>query len=230
MTMRTIYIVEDDEDIRGLVQYALSAAGFTVRGFESGAPFFAALDPDAALPDLLLLDIMLPDEDGLSILKRLRQAATTRKLPVILLTARGSEYDKVRGLNMGADDYVAKPFGVTELIARVNAVLRRVAEPAQETRTLSYGGITLDQDKREVTAAGEAITLTHKEFELLNCLLINKEIVLTREKIMDAVWGYDFQGESRTVDMHIKTLRQKLGPAGEMIRTVRNVGYKIGGA
>jgi len=223
MTMRKIFVVEDDADIRGIVLYALRAAGFDAHGFEKGGELRPALEK--AVPDLLLLDIMLPGEDGLSILKRLRGDMRTRALPVIMLTAKGGEFDKVRGLDLGADDYIAKPFGVMELISRVNAVLRRSGHQAQP---LSYQNITLDNNRRAVTVNAEGVSLTYKEYELLHYLLLNGGLVLSRDKIMEAVWGWEFEGESRTLDMHIRSLRQKLGPAGEHIKTVRNVGYRLG--
>ncbi len=225
--MRRIYICEDDESIRELVLYALKSGGFQGCGFEAGEALFQALEAQDP-PELLLLDIMLPGEDGLSILSRLRRSARFQNLPVILLTAKGSEYDKVKGLDAGADDYIAKPFGVMELMSRINAVLRRASPAAQTGSTLTYKDLTQDDERHEVTAGGERVTLTFKEFELLRYLLLNQRIVLSRDRIMEAVWGYDFEGESRTVDMHIKTLRQKLGAAGAYIVTVRNVGYKIG--
>ena len=221
--MRKICIVEDEADIREIVLYALQAAGFEARGFEKGAEFWPALGK--ALPDLLLLDIMLPGEDGLSILKRLRGDARTRALPVILLTAKGGEFDKVKGLDLGADDYIAKPFGVMELIARVNALLRRTG---QQEGILSHQNIVLDNSRRSVTVDDESVSLTYKEYELLHYLLRNAGLVMSRDKILEAVWGFDFEGESRTLDMHIRSLRQKLGSAGEQIKTVRNVGYKLG--
>ena len=224
--MQTIYLVEDDEDIREIVQYALRSAGFLVAGFENGEDFFAAME--AEIPSLILLDIMLPGDDGLTILKRLRNANQTKKLPIILLTAKGSEFDKVKGLDSGADDYLTKPFGVMELISRINAVLRRSgAEPPQD-KPLDCGSITMDVSRREVSVGGEILSLTFKEYELLYYFMLNKELVLDRSKIMYAVWGYDFEGESRTLDMHIHSLRQKLGVAAGYIKTIRNVGYKLG--
>ncbi|MDR2957545.1 MAG: response regulator transcription factor, partial [Coriobacteriales bacterium] len=178
--------------------------------------------------DLVLLDIMLPENDGLSVLRALRVSPQTKTLPVIMLTAKGSEYDKIKGLDMGADDYLVKPFGVMELISRINAVLRRSSYSLDE-KQLVYQNITLDNARRIVVVDQQNVQLTYKEFELLHYLLLNSELVLTRDLIMEAVWGYDFEGSSRTLDMHIRTLRQKLGPAGEHIKTVRNVGYKIGG-
>ena len=221
--MTNIYIVEDDEDIREIVIYALVSAGFEAKGFETGEEFFAAVEK--APPSLVLLDIMLPGDDGLAILKRLRNVSATEKLPVIMLTAKNSEYDKVRGLDTGADDYISKPFGVMELISRINAVLRRAGP--EHSEVLKSSGLTLDHAKREVRSMGETVELTYKEYELLYYLMLNAGLALSREKIIRAVWGYDFEGESRTVDMHIKTLRQKLGASGSRIKTIRNVGYKL---
>ena len=221
--MPKVFIVEDDEDIREIVIYALVSAGFEAVGFETGDDFFNAIELE--LPSLVLLDIMLPKDDGLTILKRLRSVSKTTKIPVIMLTAKNSEYDKVKGLDMGADDYISKPFGVMELISRVNAVLRRSGSETDEK--MEYSGLSIDHARREVTSVGATVKLTYKEYELLHFLLLNSGLVLSREKIMAAVWGFDFEGESRTVDMHIKTLRQKLGEAGGLIKTVRNVGYKL---
>ena len=226
--MRKVFIVEDDEDIREIVLYSLRSAGFEGMGFEKGEDFFVELAKHK--PALVLLDIMLPGDDGLSILKKLRNATKTKKLPVIMLTAKGSEFDKVKGLDMGADDYIAKPFGVTELISRVNAVLRRYApeETLEPDELFEYESITLDTARRNVSVNGESITLTYKEYELLCFLFRNIGLALERSKIINAVWDYDFEGESRTLDMHIRSLRQKLGAAGEHIKTVRNVGYRLG--
>ena len=221
--MSKIFVVEDDENIREIVVYALNSAGFDTYGFETGEEFLKALD--TGLPSLVLLDIMLPEDDGLTILKRLRGMPKTKQLPVIMLTAKNSEYDKVKGLDLGADDYISKPFGVMELIARVNAVLRRTG--AEQGGELEISGLSLDHARREVFFEGEPVRLTFKEYELLYFLMLNAGLVLSRDKIMESVWGYDFQGESRTVDMHIKTLRQKLGAAGKLIKTVRSVGYKL---
>lgn len=226
--MRTIWIVEDDGNIRDLIAYALRAKGFAAAGFEDGAAFFAELGKSGSLPDLLLLDVMLPGEDGFALLKKLRSGSRTKGLPVIMLTAKGSEYDKVRGLDLGADDYLPKPFGVLELLARIGAVLRRSAEPARTEKRLCYKNISLDDERRLVRVEGEKIALTFKEYELLRHILVNAEKALSRDSILASVWGYDFAGESRTLDMHIKTLRRKLGPAGRHIRTIRNVGYGIG--
>ncbi len=226
--MRTVFLVEDDEDIRELTAYALENAGFTCTGFEDGDSFWEVLLAGASLPDMILLDIMLPGEDGLSILKKLRDHSRYEEIPVIMLTAKSGEADKVRGLNFGADDYIAKPFGVTELIARIHAVLRRAASAGREKGLLTYGNLALDNERHTVTADGEGVALTFLEFELLRYLLLNAGLVLSRDRLMDAVWGYDYKGESRTVDVHVKSLRQKLGTAGENIKTVRNVGYKLG--
>ena len=223
--MSRIHIVEDDENIREIVIYALNSAGFEAFGFETGEEFLTALESGA--PSLVLLDIMLPEVDGLTILKRLRNMPKVKKLPVIMLTAKNSEYDKVKGLDLGADDYISKPFGVMELIARINAVLRR-SGGAGESKRLEVSGLSLDVARREIRVNEEQVKLTFKEYELLHFLMLNVGIVLSREKLLGSVWGYEFEGESRTVDMHIKTLRQKLGAAGKLIKTVRNVGYKLG--
>lgn len=223
--MRRIYIVEDDEDIRELTTYALENAGFACNGFENSVEFFAELDKNTA--DLILLDIMLPGDDGLSILKNLRRHSYYREIPIIMLTAKSSEADKVKGLNFGADDYITKPFGVTELIARINAVLRR-SLASKDRSILSYKNLILDNQRHIVLVNNEAVVLTFMEFELLHYLLLNAGIALSRDKLMEAVWGIDFSGESRTVDMHIKSLRHKLGTCGEYIKTIRNIGYKIG--
>jgi len=222
--LSNILIVEDDEDIREIVIYALKSAGFEAIGYETGEEMLAALG--AELPSLILLDIMLPKIDGLTILEKLRKMPNTKKLPVIMLTAKNSEYDKVKGLDMGADDYISKPFGVMELIARVNAVLRRGGP--EDNENIKIADLSLDYARREINANGKPVNLTFKEYELLYYLMKNAGIVLSRDKILQTVWGYDFEGESRTVDMHIKTLRQKLGTSGKLIKTVRNVGYKLG--
>lgn len=222
--MATIYIVEDDVNIREIERYALKNSGYEVEEFESGAQLFARMKK--ALPSLLLLDIMLPDEDGLEILSQIRSQKDTAGIPIIMVTAKTSELDKVKGLDLGADDYITKPFGVMELISRVKALLRRTQSAALETR-LCHGDITVDNDKHAVFLGDKPCELTFKEFELLKYLMINKGIVLSRDKIMDQVWGFEYEGESRTVDMHIKTLRQKLGASGSCIKTVRNVGYMI---
>lgn len=222
--MSLIYIVEDDINIREIQHYALKNSGFEVQEFDSGKELFKALEKK--IPGLILLDIMLPGEDGLTILRKIRNHQKAAKVPVIMVTAKSTELDKVKGLDLGADDYMAKPFGIMELISRVKALLRR-SEGLPEASVLSNGTIELDTDKRKVTVAGQPCELTFKEFELLRMLLLNQGIVLSRDKIMDQVWGFDYEGESRTVDMHIKTLRQKLGNGGKVIKTVRNVGYMI---
>jgi len=228
--MSHIWIVEDDEDIREIVLYALRSANFEVLGFESGDTFFAILEKKKSEPpDLVILDIMLPGDDGLAILKKLRQNPNYQTLPIIMLTAKGSEHDKVKGLDLGADDYLTKPFGVMELISRIKALLRRSNTASHISQDISYQNIHMDHTRRVVSVDVADISLTFKEYELLHYLLINADIVLSRDKILETVWGYDFEGESRTLDMHIKSLRQKLGVAGELIKTVRNVGYKLEG-
>ena len=222
--MSLIYIVEDDVDIREIERYALKNSGFETLELGCGRELYKALEK--TVPSLILLDIMLPNEDGLEILTNLRKNKATRRVPIIMVTAKTTELDKVKGLDLGADDYITKPFGVMELISRVKALLRRTEEQA-ESAVLSHDAIVMDTDKRSVTVEGEPCELTYKEFELLKMLLLNRGIVLSRDKIMDQVWGFEYGGESRTVDMHIKTLRQKLGEAGSVIKTVRNVGYLI---
>lgn len=222
--MATIYIVEDDVNIREIERYALKNSGYEVEEFESGAQLFARMKK--ALPSLLLLDIMLPDENGLEILSAIRANKETAGIPIIMVTAKTSELDKVKGLDLGADDYITKPFGVMELISRVKALLRRTQSTDIEAQ-LHYRDITIDNDKHAVFLGDKLCELTFKEFELLKYLMVNKGIVLSRDKIMDQVWGFEYEGESRTVDMHIKTLRQKLGASGGCIKTVRNVGYMI---
>ena len=220
-----IYIVEDDENIRELVKYTLESYDFNVKAFESGKNLRENLLEDQA--DLLILDIMLPGQDGISILKDLRADKATKDLPVILLTAKSAELDKVKGLDQGADDYISKPFSVLELVSRVKALLRR-SRSESNTNIFKYNGLSLDENKREINLEGQPIDLTYKEFELLLYMLKNKGLVLDRESIISKVWGYDFQGETRTVDVHIATLRNKLGPWAKYIHTVRNIGYKIG--
>ena len=222
--MATIYIVEDDVNIREIERYALKNSGYQVEECECGADLFKRLE--SKVPALILLDIMLPNEDGLDILTKIRADKNTAKVPIIMVTAKTSELDKVKGLDLGADDYISKPFGVMELISRVKALLRRTTN-AQEESQISYGNILVDNDKHAVYVDGNLCELTYKEFELFKYLVINKGIVLSRDKIMNQVWGFDYEGESRTVDMHIKTLRQKLGEAGSHIKTVRNVGYMV---
>lgn len=222
-----IYYVEDDEGIRDLLLYALRQSGFEAEGFSDGAAFCEAIDA-GKMPELILLDIMLPGEDGISILRRLKQDSRTANIPVIMLTAKGSEYDKVLGLDVGADDYVAKPFGVMELIARIKATLRRAGK-LKSRRRFSYGGIVLDDESHTVTANGAPVTLTFKEYELLRYLLENEGVAFDRPQLLNGVWGVDYFGGTRTVDVHIQTLRQKLGPCGECIETIRGFGYRIGG-
>ncbi len=219
-----IYIVEDDESIRDMEIYALKSAGYSAVGFEDGKTFLEALEQ--RLPRLVLLDIMLPGEDGLSLLKTIRLDHRTRSLPVIMVTAKDTELDMVRGLDGGADDYITKPFGIMELLSRVKALLRRTEKEPE--RVLSFREICLNDDTHTVTANGTECILTYKEYVLLKYLMENPGMVLSRDRIMDRVWETDFEGESRTVDMHIKPLRKKLGNAGKYIQTVRNVGYKIG--
>jgi two-component system alkaline phosphatase synthesis response regulator PhoP len=221
-----IYLVEDDENIRELVSYALKNSGFDVLGFDRAGPFFTQLEKKS--PQLIILDIMLPGQDGLAILQKCKSAAKTQTIPIIMLTAKSTEYDVIKGLDMGADDYIKKPFAVLELISRVKAVLRR-SGPNEKSIRLHYADIALDLDKRQVEVDGALINLTFKEFELLAYLLANQGIVLSRDKILYNIWGIDFAGETRTVDMHIKSLRQKLGDSASVIETVRGVGYKIGG-
>lgn len=223
--MAKIYIVEDDINIREIERYALKNSGYDVEEFESGAELFARIGKK--LPSLILLDIMLPDEDGLDILRKLRSGKKTANIPVIMVTAKASELDKVKGLDQGADDYITKPFGVMELISRVKALLRRTKTEEQEDSQIQHGDILIDNDKHAVFLGDTPCELTFKEFELLKYLMLNKGIVLSRDKLMDQVWGFEYEGESRTVDMHIKTLRQKLGASGSCIKTVRNVGYMV---
>lgn len=219
-----IYIVEDDKNIREIEMFALKNSGYAVEEFENAKSFFSRTVEK--VPDLVLLDIMLPDMDGLEIVKKLRSRPDTVRVPIILVTAKTTELDKVKGLDIGADDYLTKPFGVMELISRVKALLRR-SRALQDDKQLVLGDITLDSERREVHVGCELCELTFKEFELLKLLMVNAGIVLHRDTIMSDVWGTDYEGESRTLDMHIKTLRQKLGEAGNMIKTVRNVGYKM---
>lgn len=221
-----IFCVEDDSNIRELVVYTLESTGLKARGFEEGSSFLEALALET--PDLVLLDIMLPGEDGMELLKKLKASPKTRDIPVIMVTAKGAEYDKVMGLDTGADDYVTKPFGMMELVSRIKAVLRRSArEGVRKEDSIVIGEIEMNLEKHEVTAAGEVISLTLKEYELLKRLMKNSNIVLTRDQLLEDIWGYDFDGETRTVDVHVRTLRQKLGSARERIETVRGVGYRM---
>lgn len=221
-----IYLVEDDNSIRELVAYTLHSAGFVAEGFEKPSAFWDAMERE--IPSLILLDVMLPEEDGISILKKVRASAKTKKIPIILLTAKGSEFDKVIGLDSGADDYVAKPFGMMELLARVKALLRR-AEGEGDAAEYILGELIVSQARHEVTVDGKEVILTLKEFELLCLLLENKGRVMTRDQLLNSIWGYAFDGENRTIDVHIRTLRQKLGDCGQFVETVRGIGYKIGG-
>ena len=221
-----IYLLEDDDSIRKLVVYGLQSQGYEAQGFALPSEFWRAMD--AQLPELLLLDIMLPEEDGLSILRKLRAAAPPRKLPVIILTAKTTEYDRVVGLDGGADDFISKPFGLMELLARVRAVLRR-AEPSGDAGGVQIGVLYICPPQHIVRVNGKNVQLTNKEFEILCLLVENRGIVLTRGTLMDKVWGFDCDRENRTLDVHIRTLRVKLGEAGSCIETVRGVGYKIGG-
>lgn len=229
--MYKLWIVEDDDSIRELLVYALTQSGFVVSGYADGALFYTALSAaarNAETPDLVLLDIMLPGEDGISLLKRLKAYEKTARIPVIMLTARGAEHDRVKGLDSGADDYITKPFSVVEIIARIRAVLRRtIPKTSAHPSEITACGIILYPDKRTVLVKERPIPLTYTEFELLYYLMCKKNIVLTREIILNRIWGSDYLGGSRTVDMHIKSLRQKLGDAGRVIKTVRNVGYKL---
>ena len=224
--MNTIYCVEDDSNIRELIEYTLSSTGFEVEGFECAKDFFEKIK--VQLPDLILLDIMLPDKDGMEILSILRNDPQTKDICIILLTAKSERMDKIRGLDMGADDYITKPFDVLELISRVKALLRRANTSANGKGLITFENIAVDDQKRSVSVNGNEITLTYKEYELLHMLLVAKGNVVSRETIISKIWGTDFEGESRTLDVHIRTLRQKLSEAGNHIETVRNVGYKIG--
>ena len=220
-----IWCVEDDASIRDIEVYALRSVGFEARGFSDGAAFWDALR--AERPELVVLDVMLPGIDGIELLSRMRASNALRDIPVIMATAKDTEYDKIHGLDLGADYYLAKPFGVMELVSCVKAVLRRCRRDDAERAGLSAGGVSLDADAHTVTAGGQRITLTYKEFELLRLFMAHPGTAFTREQLMERVWGTDYCGETRTVDMHIRTLRQKLGEYGEMIETVRGVGYRL---
>lgn len=221
-----IFVVEDDSNIRDLVTYTLQSTGFEAKGFENGTDFLKTME-DGEMPELVLLDIMLPGEDGISILGKLRKKSATKELPIIMMTAKGTEYDKVLGLDSGADDYITKPFGMMELVSRVKAVLRRSRRETQDE--LVVGDLVIYPNKHKVKAAGEKVTLTNKEFKLLCLLVESKGNVLNRDQLLTNIWGYDFDGETRTVDVHIRSLRQKLGSCGNLIETVRGIGYRIGG-
>ncbi|MDY3927835.1 MAG: response regulator transcription factor [Clostridia bacterium] len=218
-----IYCVEDDINIRELIEYTLVQSGFEFCGFENSTDFYDKLSQKK--PDLILLDIMLPDKDGMTILKELRASRITKSLPIIMLTAKSGQMDKIKGLDSGADDYITKPFDILELISRIKALLRRTEK---KESVLEYKNIFIDSEKRVITVDSVPVTLTYKEFELLCLLIRNNGIVMDRERIMNEIWGVDFEGETRTVDVHIRTLRQKLGEAGNCIETIRNVGYRIG--
>lgn len=220
-----IYCVEDERNIRELLVYTLQTTGFSAKGLENGEQLFEAVDEE--VPELILLDIMMPGEDGYTILGKLKQRPEVQDVPVIMVTARGAEYDKVRCLDLGADDYITKPFGMMEFISRVRAVLRRGA-PKSGRDELAHGNIRLKVSRHEVQENGRKVELTLKEFELLRYLMENKGIVLSRDQILTKIWGYDFDGETRTVDVHVRTLRQKMGISGSYIETVRGVGYRMG--
>ena len=221
-----IYLLEDDTNIRNFVVYALNNSVLEAEGFELPSRFWAAVGKKK--PSMAILDIMLPEEDGLSVLRKLRESSETKDLPIIMLTAKSTEYDKVIGLDGGADDYVTKPFGTMELMARVKALLRR-AEPVSDGKEYSIGPLLLNPDKHIIRVDGQDVALTLKEFQLLCYLIRNKGNVMTRDRILQEIWGYEFDGENRTVDVHIRTLRSKLGKAGDLIETVRGIGYRIGG-
>ena len=221
-----IYLGEDDTTRRNFVVDALNSSGLETEGFELPSRFWAAVEKNK--PSMAILDIMLPEEDGLSVLRKLRGNSETKDLPIIMLTAKSTEYDKVIGLDGGADDYVAKPFGTMELMARVKALLRR-AEPVSDGKEYSIGPLLLNPDKHIIRVDGQDVALTLKEFQLLCYLIRNKGNVMTRDQILQEIWGYEFDGENRTVDVHIRTLRSKLGKAGDLIETVRGIGYRIGG-
>lgn len=225
--MERIFLLEDDDSIRKLVIYALGSQGYEAQGFDRPSDFWKAME--GPQPTLVLLDIMLPEEDGFSILEKLRAAPATKRLPIIMLTAKGSEYDIVRGLDIGADDYIPKPFRMMELLSRIRALLRRSGANDGRMEEYRVGNLYVNPTRHEVQVDGKDVVLTLKEFELLNLLISRQGIVFTRAQLLDEIWGYGFDGESRTVDVHVRTLRQKLGPAGNYIETVRGIGYKIGG-
>ena len=218
-----IWCVEDDASIRDIELYTLRSTGFEAKGFEDGGTFLAALETER--PELVILDVMLPGMDGVELLRRMKAAARLADIPVIMATAKGAEYDKIQSLDLGADDYLVKPFGMMEMVSRVKAVLRR-CRPVSPAKQLTAGGLTVDLEERTVTADGARILLTYKEFELLRLFLTRPGAAFTREQLLSGIWGVDYTGETRTVDMHIKTLRQKLGNYGAMIETVRHIGYR----
>ena len=219
-----IWCVEDDSSIRDIEVYALSSTGFAAKGFEDGGSFWNALQTEK--PELVLLDVMLPGKDGVTLLKMMKATESFRDIPVIMATAKGTEYDIIQSLDLGADDYLVKPFGIMEMVSRVKAVLRR-CRPVQESRSLQMEGLSLNPHEHTVTVDGERIILTYKEYELLHLFLSQPGIAFTREQLLSSIWNVEYLGETRTVDMHIRTLRQKLGPYGHMIETVRNVGYRL---
>ena len=221
-----IYLLEDDDSIRDFVIYTLVSQGMEARGFDRPSAFWAGMEE--SVPSLVLLDIMLPEEDGMSVLKKLRESPRTRKLPVIMLTAKSTEYDKVLGLDSGADDYIAKPFGMMELLSRIKAVLRR-AERQRHRDAITWGDVSISPSSHTVKVSGQKVELTLKEFNLLLYLMENEGIVLDRDSILNTVWGYSFDGENRTVDVHIRHLREKLGDEGQRIETVKGVGYRFRG-
>ena len=221
-----IWCVEDDASIRDIEVYALSSAGFAARGFEDGSSFYAAITGEKDKPQLIVLDVMLPGIDGIELLRRIRANAALKQIPIVMATAKGSEYDRIQGLDLGADYYLTKPFGVMELISCVKAVLRRCGAE-DEKSTLNACGISMNTLEHTVSANGERVTLTYKEYELLKLFLSHMGTAFTREQLMELIWGTDYMGETRTIDMHIRTLRQKLGKCGESIKTVRNVGYRM---
>lgn len=221
-----IWCVEDDASIRDIEVYALSSAGFVTRGFEDGSSFYAAITGEKEKPQLIVLDVMLPGIDGIELLRRIRANAALKQIPIVMATAKGSEYDRIQGLDLGADYYLTKPFGIMELISCVKAVLRRCGAE-DEKSTLNACGISMNTLEHTVSADGKRITLTYKEYELLKLFLSHICTAFTREQLMERVWGTDYMGETRTIDMHIRTLRQKLGKCGESIKTVRNVGYRM---
>lgn len=220
-----IYCVEDDASIRDIEVYTLQSTGFEAEGFADGRTFFEALG--AGLPELVILDVMMPGDDGIKILKKLKEGGATSGIPVIMATAKGTEYDKIVGLDLGADDYLVKPFGMMEMISRVRAVMRRSA-PRQENRILRSGSLVMNLGEHNVIADGEYVVLTLKEYEVLRALLSHPGLVFTRDQLLSDIWGMDYNGETRTVDVHVRTLRQKLGRCGDMIETVRGVGYRMG--
>lgn len=221
-----IWCIEDDESIREIEVYALTSSGLEARGFEDGDSFWNALQSE--IPELVVLDVMLPGIDGVTLLKRMKESEQFQEVPVIMATAKGNEYDKVRSLDLGADDYLVKPFGIMEMVSRVKAVLRR-CKPKRAEHLLKCDGLVLNAQERTVSVDGERVNLTYKEYELLHLFLSQPGVAFTREQLLSSVWNTDYLGETRTVDMHIRTLRQKLGQYGHIIETVRNVGYRLEG-